>query len=139
MEPPDDRRTNGHVQSVERAISIMELLARTDWAGVTDIAGALRVHKSTASRLLSTLESRGLVEQQAQSGKYRLGFGLLHLAEGVVVGSDIRTQTRAACDWLAEQNEETVVLAVLESNEAVTVDQILSRSTVSTRDRKSVV
>jgi DNA-binding IclR family transcriptional regulator len=121
------------VQSVERAIAILEYLARTDWAGVTDVGHALGVHKSTAFRLLSTLESRGLVEQHLQSGKYRLGFGLVHLAHAVTVGPDITRQAQPGCEWLARHSEETVTLSVLEGNESVTIDQILSTSTVASR------
>lgn len=126
-------RPGGRVQSVERAIAILELLARRDWAGVTDIGNALGVHKSTASRLLTTLESRGLVEQHVPSGKYRLGFGLVHLADGVTVGPDVTSQAKAACEWLSRHVEETVTLAVLENNASVTIDQILSTATVASR------
>lgn len=68
------------MQSVDRAITIMELLARRGELGVTEVAGDLRVHKSTAFRLIATLEQRGLVEQTEDRGKYRLGVGLLRLA-----------------------------------------------------------
>lgn len=133
MESTSNGRPAGHVQSVERAIAILEFLARTDWAGVTDVGNALGVHKSTAFRLLSTLENRGLVEQHMQSGKYRLGFGLVHLAHSVTVGPDVTRQAQSGCEWLARHSEETVTLSVLEGNESVTVDQILSTSTVASR------
>ena len=68
------------MQSVDRALSILETLARTGEAGVTDLARGLAVHKSTAFRLVATLESHGLVEQTEERGKYRLGVGLLRLA-----------------------------------------------------------
>lgn len=121
------------MQSVERAVAILEFLARYDWAGVTDVGNALGVHKSTAFRLLNTLESRGLVEQHMQSGKYRLGFGLVHLAHAVTVGPDVTRQAQSGCEWLARHCEETVTLSVLEGNESVTIDQILSTSTVASR------
>jgi DNA-binding IclR family transcriptional regulator len=133
VESTSNGRSSGHVQSVERAIAILELLARHDWAGVTDVGNTLGVHKSTAFRLLSTLESRGLVEQHAQTGKYRLGFGLVHLAHAVTVGPDVTRQAQSGCEWLARYSEETVTLSVLEGNESVTIDQILSTSTVASR------
>jgi DNA-binding IclR family transcriptional regulator len=49
------------VQSVDRALSILEILARRRDAGVTDIGKELGVHKSTAFRLLAVLENRGFV------------------------------------------------------------------------------
>lgn len=121
------------VQSVTRAITILEFLAGNEWSGVTEVGGELGVHKSTASRLLNTLESRGLVEQHFESGKYRLGLGLVHLANAVTHGPDITRQAAHGCQWLARQTEETVTLAILEGDEAVTIDQILSTSTVASR------
>ena len=74
------------VQSVDRAIHILEILQSQGESGVTDIAGELGVHKSTASRLLSALMQRDLVEQVADRGRYRLGLGLLKLAGAVTAG-----------------------------------------------------
>ena len=45
------------VQSVERAVTILDILARAGEAGVTEIAGELGVHKSTAFRLVSRSQS----------------------------------------------------------------------------------
>ena len=45
-------------------------------AGVSEVAAEIGVHKSTAFRLLGALEARGLVEQDQDRGKYRLGFGI---------------------------------------------------------------
>ena len=46
------------VQSVDRAVAILEILARDGEAGVTEVARELDVHKSTASRLLAALDRR---------------------------------------------------------------------------------
>lgn len=123
----------GHVQSVDRAVTVLEFLAANEWSGVTDVGTKLGVHKSTAFRLLNTLESRGLVEQHIDSGKYRLGFGVVTLANAVTHGPDITRQAHPGCQWLSGQSEETVTLAVLEGEEAVTIDQIISTSTVASR------
>jgi len=52
---------SGSVQSVDRAIAILEILAQRGESGVTQIAADLDVHKSTASRLMSSLLAHGLV------------------------------------------------------------------------------
>ena len=81
MTAVDDSQTaTASVQSVDRALTILELLARDGEAGVTDIAAELGVHKSTVSRLITVLESRGYVEQTSERGKYRLGFAISRLA-----------------------------------------------------------
>jgi len=71
------RAGSSAIRSVDRAIDVLEVLAREGTASVTDVAAAVGVHKSTASRLLSALEARGLVEQVAERGNYRLGFGIV--------------------------------------------------------------
>ena len=68
------REDTGPVQSVDRAVAILEILARDGEAGVTEVAGELGVHKSTASRLLATLDRRELVAQDTSRGKFRLGW-----------------------------------------------------------------
>src|SRR5258708_40198753 len=70
------------VQSVDRAVTVLEILAREGEAGVTEIAAELGVHKSTAFRLVAALENRDLVAQDTQRGKYRLGVGILPLPGG---------------------------------------------------------
>jgi DNA-binding IclR family transcriptional regulator len=121
------------VQSVDRAIAILEFLARNGWSGVTEVGEVLDVHKSTAFRLLNTLENRGLVEQHADTGQYHLGFGLVHLARAVVVGPDVARRARTACEWLAARTSETVTLSVLEAQRCITIDQIIGDSSVVSR------
>ena len=62
------------VRSVDRAAALLLALGDAQGeAGVTELARRLGLHKSTASRLLATLQKRGLVEQDEETGKYRLG------------------------------------------------------------------
>jgi DNA-binding IclR family transcriptional regulator len=120
------------VQSVDRALSILEILEREGWVGVTTVARELDVHKSTAFRLLATLEQRGIVEQHVETQKYRLGFTLVRLAGAVRAGLDLTRSARPICEWLSEQTGETVNIAVLEGGEVVNIDQVnLSSSVVS--------
>lgn len=111
------------VQSVERAVIALEILARHGAVGVSQIAADIGVHKSTAFRLLSALEGRGLVEQTRDRGKYQLGLGILRLAATVPGRLDLVVQGRAVCEQLAVEFGETVNLAVLRSHHAVNVDQ----------------
>jgi DNA-binding IclR family transcriptional regulator len=111
------------VQSVDRAVTILEILARRGTAGVSEVALDIGVHKSTAFRLLSALEGRALVEQTRERGKYRLGLGILRLASTVPGRLDLVGQGRPVCERLAAEFGETVNLAVLRSHHAVNVDQ----------------
>ncbi|MFM9441393.1 IclR family transcriptional regulator [Streptomyces acidiscabies] len=114
----------GGVQSVDRAISVMEILAQRGEAGVSEVAAEIEVHKSTAFRLLGALEARGLVEQAGERGKYRLGFGIVRLAGAVTGRIDITQQARPICERLAEEIGETVNIAVLQEHYAINLYQV---------------
>ena len=119
------------VQSVDRAISVLQVLARRGELGVTEISNELAVHKSTVSRLLGTLEARGLVEQTSHRGRYRLGYGVAQLAEGVSKKHDMNVVSRTVCIALAEDVGETVNVAVHEGHAIVTIDQVMGSSQVT--------
>jgi DNA-binding IclR family transcriptional regulator len=127
-------RRSPSVQSVDRAVSVMEFLSSRGWSGVTEISRELEIHKSTAYRLLTTLRDRGLVEQDAATEKYRLGFGLVLLARAVRADLDILRCARPVCERLSERTGETVTLAVLEGDDAVIIHQSISRASALSVD-----
>ncbi|RKN12236.1 IclR family transcriptional regulator [Streptomyces radicis] len=128
----DDRRGSaGSVQSVERAVALLEVLARSGASGVTEIADELGVHKSTASRLIGVLESRGLVDQEKERGKYFLGVGILRLAGAAAMRLDISQESAPVCRLLAEETGETANVAVLDGDAAVNIMQARGRAEVS--------
>ncbi|MEV4311437.1 IclR family transcriptional regulator [Actinocrispum sp. NPDC049592] len=112
------------IQSVDRALTVLRLLARYGELGVTDIARKLKVHKSTAFRLVTTLESHDLVEQHSDRGKYRLGVGVLQLAGATTAKLDLVQRSRPVSQRLAEVVGETVNITVLAGQEALYVDQV---------------
>lgn len=108
----------------------MEFLSRQGLSGLTEIANELNIHKSTVYRLLATLEYRGLVEQDSDTEKYRLGFGLAALAGSVTADLDIVRHSRGTCQRLSDETQETVTLEVLEGDEAVIIHQSIASSSV---------
>jgi len=122
------------VQSVDRALSIMEILARDGWSSVTDIARELEVHKSTVFRLVATMQRRGIVEQHAASQKYRLGFAIVRLASGIGGAPDLVEVARPTLERLSEELDETVDLAVVEEGEVTNIDQASLSSSIITVD-----
>lgn len=116
------------VQSVDRAVNILEILARAGEAGVTDLARELGVHKSTAFRLVAALERRDLVEQIQGRGKYRLGTGILRLAAATTSRLDLVQESRAVSRQLAQRTGETVNIAVLSDGAALYMDQVAGSS-----------
>ena len=124
----------GGVQSVDRALAVLEILARDGHAGVSEIAEEMGIHKSTVSRLLGSLVGREMVHQNSERGKYQLGFGILRLASSIPGRLSLVREARPVLENLAEEFKETVNLAVLRSNYAVNVDQAMGPSTLATYD-----
>lgn len=122
---PDKDTTNlpTGMQSVDRALQILELVATSGASGVSELATAIGVHKSTAFRLLGALESRDLVEQSTERGKYRLGFGLVKLARRVEVQFDLAGQARDLVERLSRDLGESINVAVLREHFVVNVVQ----------------
>jgi IclR family acetate operon transcriptional repressor len=121
----------GEVQSVDRAVTVLEILARQGDAGVTEIAAELGVHKSTASRLVGALVHRGLVDQIGERGKYRLGLGMVRLAGAAAARVDLPQAAGPVCERLADELGETVNVAVLDDGHAVNICQGLGRAAIS--------
>ncbi|MEU5880632.1 IclR family transcriptional regulator [Spirillospora sp. NPDC047279] len=122
------------VQSVDRAVTVLEILARDGEAGVTQIAAELGVHKSTAFRLVSALEHRDLVTQDGERGKYRLGLGIVRLAGATTARMDVVQIGRPVCRELAAQIGETVNLTLLSGHEVLYVDQVAGPSTLQPKN-----
>jgi DNA-binding IclR family transcriptional regulator len=121
------------VQSVDRALMVLEILGKLGTAGVTEIAAELGVHKSTVSRLIAVLESRGFVEQLSDRGKYRLGFALVRLAGSTSAQMDLAKQSQATCDRLAEQCGETINVAILDGDRIINIVETLGPAEITLR------
>ena len=119
------------MQSVDRAVAILEILARDGEAGVTEVAHELGVHKSTASRLLAALDRRELVSQDTARGRFRLGVGLVRLAGAAARRLDVVQESRPVCQALARQVGETVNLAIISGRDALYLDQVAGPAALS--------
>jgi IclR family acetate operon transcriptional repressor len=106
-----------------------ELYESEQGLGVNELARRIGVNASTASRLLATLESAGMVQRDGQ-GPYRLGLTLVTLADRALARLDLQTLARPVLVVLMERTGETATLSLPGEHEAITVDSIPSRSSV---------
>jgi IclR family transcriptional regulator, acetate operon repressor len=91
---------------------LVRVLEAEEPVALTDLATAAGLPKSTASRLLSALERRGLVEQDGERGRLRPGPAILRVAERGMLERNLVEVARPALDALAELSGETINLAV---------------------------
>jgi DNA-binding IclR family transcriptional regulator len=121
------------VASVARALTLLEELRDSEQSlGVNELARRIGVNASTASRLLATLESAGMVQREntIPTRPYRLGLALVTLADRVISRLDLQSLARPILTELEESTGETATLSLPGEREAITVDSVPSRSSV---------
>lgn len=111
----------GTVQSIERAAAILRVVAGArSPLGVTDVAQAVGLAKTTVHSLLRTLLHVGFVEQDRITGRYTIGTGLLRLGSHLDV-NELRARSSNWADALAARSGHTVRLATLTGEDEVVV------------------
>ncbi|MHB1651151.1 MAG: IclR family transcriptional regulator [Desulfitobacteriaceae bacterium] len=126
-----ERTSDQAVQSIERALAILETLGQYPHGiGVTELGQSVGLHKSTVHRLLSTLMAIGYVEQDKDTERYRPGIKILGLGLEVLNNLDFRKEAIPYMKELVEISRETVQLAVLDFGEVVVVERDHSPETI---------
>ena len=111
--------------AVERALAILERVAQNrDGLTNADISRRVGMPKSSASYILRTLERRGYLRRQAQTGRYRLGLKVLSLGRDVLAGFEIGEVALPILRALVERTQLTVHLAILDHGEAVYIEKV---------------
>lgn len=112
------------LQSVAAALDLLDCFAEDEELGVIEVSKRLNVAKSTAHRLLTTLLSRGLVEQNSANGKYRLGLHLYELGQLAVTRFDLRRGARPLLEELREVTGWTVQLSVAAGVDTLVLERL---------------
>ena len=107
--------------TVNRALEAIEFCA-TAPRTLTEITNHLKVHKSTASRLMQTLEEGGFARMAG--GRYTIGFRMIALASAALEAIDLRTVARPHLTRLSEKYGHTIHLAQLTQSDIVYVDKV---------------
>jgi len=121
------------VQSVERAFAVLRCLSGGP-AGVTDVADRVSLPKSTVSRMLSTLEDLGMVEQVEPGGSYRVGSGMIEIAAAVLPGRSLIAAVRPHLHVLVKATGEAAGLSVADGFDVLYLDQVDADNQVQIRD-----
>jgi DNA-binding IclR family transcriptional regulator len=119
----DAARVNG-VQSVDRAVELLSAVAAgSEPETAPALADRCGLNRSTAWRLLATLERHGLVERDPASNRYSIGYAVMRLA-GAAGHEPLVRRAHPLLRRLASATGETVNLAVAGPGGVVYVDQV---------------
>lgn len=113
------------IQSVDRAARILKALAAgPPRIGVSELADRLGLAKTTVYGLLRTLERQDLVEQDLETGKYRLGPEMLQLGNAFLDHHELRGRSLVWADALANRVGEAVRVGVLYGRAVLVVHHV---------------
>lgn len=114
--------TEVKVKSLQKAIEVLNCFTRKPNLGVTEISEQLGLYKSNVHNILNTYKAMGYLEQDAETGKYRLGIGIFDLSRAL---GDRFTLTKIAMPYmqeLANITNKNVYLAVPRVDEVLYLD-----------------
>ena len=121
----DSVRDRGKLDSVRNAARLLKQFNyREQELGVSELARRLGLGKSTAHRLVATLAAEQLLEQNRETGKYRLGLAIYDLGASVSAHFALHEAALPSMAQLRNATGETVQLAVLDGREVVYIDRL---------------
>ena len=111
------------VRAVERALDVLLCFTnQTPELTMTQIADQVGIHKSTAHRLLATLENKRFIQRDPDTGIYRLGIRLLQMAYLTLEQNDLRRLAAPLMHKLCDLYEENIDLTLLDDIDVVFVN-----------------
>lgn len=119
---PGIKRESGGIQSVERAISIVDLVAQNpDGVSLAELSAEMGLNNSTVFHLVKTLDKLGIVMQIAETKRYRVGSHLFRLAAGALNETTLLSLATPLLERLSRDTGEAANLAVRSQNHVVVV------------------
>ena len=123
-------RASGRVQSIERVFSIIEMLKIHRELSISELSALLSLDRSTVHRLLATLRYMGYVNQNKENLKYSNSLKFFDIGYSAMRALGLNNMARPFMRQLAEQTNEGVNLAVIDSYCVLYIDKIESQSTI---------
>ncbi len=125
---PTSGESGGQVQSLSRALALLEHLAAAERGiSLTDLAKRARLAPSTTHRLLATLDQHGFAELDAEHGLWFVGVRAFAVGNAFLAHRDFITTARPFMRRLMEESGESVNLGILEKGEVVFLSQVECR------------
>ncbi|GAC1346845.1 MAG: IclR family transcriptional regulator [Acetobacteraceae bacterium] len=128
--PSSSAEPSGDVQSLDRAIALLEALAGEEGLGLSEIGRQTQLPPSTVHRLLTTLQRRGLVSHDPDTGLWAIGVGLFRIGSAYLRIRKLPEIARPVIRSLLHAVGETVNITQLDERKIVCVAQAESHAPV---------
>ncbi|MDB5775038.1 MAG: Transcriptional regulator KdgR [Herbaspirillum sp.] len=129
--PTKTGKLKTRLSSVANAIRLIKVFSDDEYEiGISDLGKRLHLPKSTVHRLATTLVEVGMLEQNPESGKYRLGLVVFELGSLVRRKMDFSSEAKPYLMELREKTDETVHLAILDHASIVYINSLESKQAI---------
>lgn len=112
------------IQVAERLFGALEYLVRNGQSSLTELTQALHLNKSTAHRILASLQCMDYVRQDPESGRYEATFKLVDLADRLMEQVDVAQMARPHLKNLAARVKETIHFVERDGSEVIYIDKV---------------
>lgn len=121
---PSQNPNQNPIQVAERLFGALEYLVRNGQSSLTELTQALHLNKSTAHRILASLQCMDYVRQDPESGRYEATFKLVDLADRLMEQVDVAQMARPHLKNLAARVKETVHFVERDGSEVIYIDKV---------------
>ncbi|MGP5607138.1 MULTISPECIES: IclR family transcriptional regulator [Micrococcaceae] len=119
--------TQGVAASLLNGLAVLEAFSiEKPVLGVTEIAHRVDLHKSTVSRILNGLVEAGYIQRDEDTGRFRLGLGVIMLSGPLLADLDVRRAALPFLEDITAATKETAAISVWNGAEAIVVEQVAS-------------
>lgn len=123
-----DGDLNGRVQSVDRAMTLLEALGAEERGfRLTDLARKTGLSLTTVHRLLTTLEQRQFVQFSPADSLWHIGLGAFSVGAAFLRNRNFVAAASPFLKRLRDQTRETANLGIVDDGEILLVSQVQSR------------
>ena len=127
----NSRPLKARLSSVANSIRLLSSFSgQENELGITVLASRLKLAKSTVHRLAATLTAARFLEQNGETGKYRLGLALFELGSLVRARMDVADAARQKLRELLETTGETVQLGIIDHQSVLYIYEMESRRAI---------
>ena len=118
------KSSSDFVRSVERAIAILRCFESDEELRLIDICERVCLPKSTAHRLITTLEQEHMIEKDLKTGNYFLGYGVIRLGQMAQSNKVICKMIHPELEIIAKESEQTSNLYIIRGYDRLCLDQV---------------
>ena len=118
------------VKSLQKALEILNCFTRKSSWGVTEISELLDLNKSNVHNILSTFKALNYLDQDPESGKYKLGLSVYSLCYSLGESLSIGSIAAPYLQELADFAKERVYLAIPHEDEIIYVNSAYPKADI---------